>query len=132
MHNYPRLARNNQHDLYKRLKRSGKSALRADFSTRLMHYDAIRATAKPLRRQPCQRSRHRRRPCAANNLTETGSVAISGERYRDARVHGSRLCDERLELLGKREVRMTGVLRLLFAHHVDHLNPAQDHVGTLL
>jgi hypothetical protein len=23
-----------------------------------------------------------------------------------------------------------GILRLLFAHHVDHLNAAQDHTGT--
>jgi hypothetical protein len=26
---------------------------------------------------------------------------------------------------------MTGTLRLSFAHHVNHLDPTQDHVGTV-
>ena len=36
---------------------------------------------------------------------------------------------EQFELLSQGRQRITGVPRLLLAHHVDHLDAAQDHTG---
>jgi hypothetical protein len=33
---------------------------------------------------------------------------------------------DQVKLLGKRQLLLTGVLRLLFTHHVNHLHPAQN------
>ena len=38
-------------------------------------------------------------------------------------------CDKQVKLLGERWLPIAGVVRLLFAHHVDHLDPAEDHTG---
>jgi hypothetical protein len=35
-----------------------------------------------------------------------------------------------MELLGEGRLRIAGILRLLFAHHVDQLDPTKDDVGT--
>jgi hypothetical protein len=39
-------------------------------------------------------------------------------------------CGEQVKLLGERRPPMAGVLRLLLAHHVDHLDLAQDHTSS--
>ncbi len=40
-----------------------------------------------------------------------------------------RSCSKQLKLLGDRGTPKAGILRLLFAHHVDHLDPTQDRTG---
>lgn len=37
---------------------------------------------------------------------------------------------KQVKLLGERWLPIAGILRLLFAHHVDHLDPFQDRTGT--
>jgi len=43
--------------------------------------------------------------------------------------HPQTLRSQGAELLGKGQPRTAGVLRLSFAHHVNHLDPAQDHTS---
>jgi hypothetical protein len=38
--------------------------------------------------------------------------------------------DEKVKLLGELQPLFAGVLRLLFAHHINHLDPTQDRTGT--
>ena len=40
-----------------------------------------------------------------------------------------RSCSKQVKLLGERRLLIAGILRLLFAHHVDHLDPTQDRTG---
>jgi hypothetical protein len=55
-----------------------------------------------------------------------GCVADLGRRCERANRSVERSGGKQLELLGKRWLRIAGILPLLFAHHVNHLNPAQD------
>jgi hypothetical protein len=38
-------------------------------------------------------------------------------------------CGEPLELISEGQMLIAGILRLLFAHHVNHLDPAEDHAS---
>src|SRR5688572_25248892 len=42
----------------------------------------------------------------------------------------TRSCGEQVKLLGERRLPIAGILRLLLAHHVDHLNPTKDDAST--
>ncbi|KLK91634.1 hypothetical protein AA309_19115 [Microvirga vignae] len=41
-----------------------------------------------------------------------------------------RTCGEQMKLFGERRLAIAGIPRLLFAHHMNHLDAAQDHTGT--
>jgi hypothetical protein len=58
--------------------------------------------------------------------TTLGCVANSERRRErsDRVIAGS--SSESLELLSERRLPIAGILRLSFAHHVDHLDPAQN------
>jgi hypothetical protein len=46
-------------------------------------------------------------------------------------VFVTRSSSELLELLGERQLLITGIFRLLFAHHMDQLDATQDLAGTV-
>src|SRR5687768_9082379 len=56
-----------------------------------------------------------------------GSVAISEYGQKDLNAVRIRLCGKPLKLLSERQLLSAGVLCLSLAHHVNHLNPTQDH-----
>jgi hypothetical protein len=39
------------------------------------------------------------------------------------------LCGEQVKLFGERQLLTAGIFRLLFTHHMDQLDAAQDHAG---
>jgi hypothetical protein len=40
-------------------------------------------------------------------------------------------CGEQVKLLGERQLLIAGIFRLLFTHHMDQLDPVEDHAGTV-
>ncbi len=40
-------------------------------------------------------------------------------------------CGEQMKLLGKRQLLIAGIFRLLFPHHVDQLDATYDHASTV-
>ncbi len=74
----------------------------------------------------------------ADALAKGGRVLAGSKRYdrfrrksergqARSRYFEPRSCGEQVKLLCERGLRIPGVDRLLLAHHVDHLDPAQDH-----
>jgi hypothetical protein len=55
----------------------------------------------------------------------------SGLETRKDQVLVESSCDKRLELFRKRKIRIADILRLSFAHHVNHFDPAQDHTSAV-
>jgi hypothetical protein len=60
-----------------------------------------------------------------------GSVAISECGQKDLSAVRIRLCGEKLELLGERQLLSAGVFRLFLSHHVDHFDAAQHSASTI-
>ena len=40
-------------------------------------------------------------------------------------------CGEQVKLLGEQQLLIAGILRLVFAHHMDQLDATQDHAGAV-
>lgn len=60
----------------------------------------------------------------------SGCVANLERKRERANCTVERSGGKQLELLGKRWLRIAGILPLMFAHYVNHLDPAQDHTGS--
>jgi hypothetical protein len=60
-------------------------------------------------------------------IGQVGFVANPILERRSSRCLAMHSCDKQVKLLGERWLPIAGVLRLLLAHHVDHLDPTEDH-----
>jgi hypothetical protein len=59
-----------------------------------------------------------------------GFVANSEKESDKGRRSVARLCSEQFGLLSERRLPIAGMLRLVLAHHVNHLDSIQDHTSS--
>jgi hypothetical protein len=62
---------------------------------------------------------------------QEGLCRNSGRRRKSSRCMVPPLCGEQVKLLGERQLLIASIFRLSFAHHVDHLDTAQDRTSAV-